>query len=220
MLMGGLWQRFAQSLTPGVRWLLGTWALLYALAMVLGHLHIADLPGWVMLTGAQVLRGQVWRLASYALLPGGLLDLVLGGMFLAMFGGMLERVWTRRDFLLYALVSAVGAGLVKIVVQPGGALPLLGPHPVIFALMVAGAWLFPHQMMMLAPSFELTMRQTVMLMAAVSFFATAYISGWTNAVVLASGGGCGLAYLWIRATVATRRAPTNAVSGRINRLEL
>jgi membrane associated rhomboid family serine protease len=218
--MQGLWQRFVQSLTPGVRWLLGTWTLLYLLAVVLSSLHVADVFGWLMLTGSQMLHGQVWRLAGYALLPGTLWELVVCGMLLVMFGGALERVWTPRDLLIYGLVCAAGAGLVKTALQPGPSLPLLGPGPMVFALMVACARLFPHQTMMLPPSIELTMRQLVMLLAAVTFLATARFSGWISALITVSGGGCGLAYLWLRSRSAQSRKAGPVVSRRINRLEL
>ncbi len=218
--MQGLWQRFVRSLTPGVRWLLGTWTLLFLLAALLAFLRVADIPGCLMLTASQVLHGQVWRLAAYALLPRSLVELAISAMLLVMFGGALERVWTRRDLFLYALVSAVGAGLVKIALQPGPSLPLLGPGPMLFSLMVACAWLFPHQTMTIPPSFELTMRQMVTLLLAVSFFATAYMSGWITALIMVSGGACGLAYLGLRSQFGRSRSARPAVSRRINRLEL
>ena len=213
-------QRFVRTLTPGVRWLLGTWTLLWLLALVMRLLRLADISTWLLLTGTPVVHGQVWRLASYALLPQSLLDLVLSAILLVMFGGLLERVWTRGDFLLFALVCAIGAGLVKIALQPGATRALLGPGPVVFGFTGACARLFPHQMMMLPPSIEVRMRQLVILLAAASFFATAYMSGWVAAIIMVSGGGFGLAYLWLRSGWARPGSARPAVSQRINKLEL
>ncbi len=173
-----------------------------------------------MLTGPAVFHGQVWRLASYALLPLNLLDLVMSGISLIIFGGMLERVWTRRDFLLYCLFAAIGAGLVKIAFQSINPLPLLGPSPIAFALMAATGRLFAHEKIILPPSFEMNLRGAVIVLATLSFFTMGCMAGWVNAIIRVSGGVFGILYLWLRSEIEQPREARPAVSQRINRLEL
>ncbi len=218
--MQGFWRRFVSSLTPGVRWTLWIWTLLYLLGIVLGFFHITNVSAWLMLTGPAVWRGQIWRLASYALLPASLLDLLGSGISVAVFGGMLERIWTRRDFFLYCLIAAVGAGLVKLALQLSSPVPLLGPSPIAFALMAATGRLFAHEKILVPPSLQLTMRQAVVLLAALSFIVMALMAGWVNAIIRASGGAFGLLYLWLRSEIGQPREARPVASRRINRLEL
>jgi membrane associated rhomboid family serine protease len=218
--MRGLWQRFVSSLAPGVRWALSVWTALYLINFTAVYFNLASIGGWLMLTGPAVFHGQIWRLASYALLPANLPDLLINSISVVVFGGMLERVWVRRDFLLYGLIAAVGAGLTKIALQSASPVPLLGPGPVAFALMLAAGRLFADQTIIVPPSFSMTIRQVVLILALVGFLGLAYRTGWTNAVIQASGGGFGIAYLWLRSRIAQPRAARPVVSKRINRLEL
>jgi membrane associated rhomboid family serine protease len=218
--MRGLRQWFMSSLTPGVRWALSVWIVFYLLGLALDLLSIANLGGFLMLTGPAVLHGQVWRLASYALLPANLLDLIVNGISVIVFGGMLERVWARREFVIYFLIAAVGAGLAKLALQPASPMPLLGPSPISFALMVAAGRLFAHERILVPPSFQMTMRQAMILLAVLCFLSMAYTMGWTNALIRVAGGAFGLGYLWLRSVIAQPRVARPAVSKRINRLEL
>ena len=218
--MQGLWHRFISALTPGVRLTFWTWTVLYLLGVALDFFHVANLGGALTMTGPVVLHGQVWRLASYALLPSGLLDLLVNLISVVVFGGMLERIWTRKDFFIYFFIAAIGSGLAKLVLQPSSAVGLLGPAPIAFALMVATGRLFAHEVMVIPPSFQLTMRQIAILLAIFGFVMMALMAGWVNAVIRVAGGGCGLLYLWARTEIGRPRQAQTVASQRINRLEL
>jgi membrane associated rhomboid family serine protease len=218
--MRGLWQRFMSALTPGVRWALSVWTICYLLGIVLDFFSVANLHGWLMLTGPAFWHGQIWRLASYALAPASLMDLMMNGISVVVFGGLLERVWVRREFLLYGLIATVGAGLAQLALQAASPVPLLGPSPVAFALMAAAGRLFAHERIVVPPSFQMTMSQAVILLAAVSFVVMGFTAGWISAIIRVSGGGFGLLYLWLRSQIAQPRVARPAVSRRINRLEL
>jgi membrane associated rhomboid family serine protease len=218
--MQGFWQRFVSSLTPGVRWVLSIWTVLFLSAYALDFFHIANVSGWLFMSSPAVLHGQVWRLASYALLPVSLLDLLINGFCVVVFGGMLERIWPRRDFFLYCLIAAVGAGLANLALRTFSSSPLLGPGPVALALMVATGRVLAHEKIMVPPSFELTLRQAVILLTAVSFILLLSRAGWVGAVIQVSGGAAGLLYLWLRSRIGQSRRARSVTSQRINRLEL
>jgi len=218
--MQGLWQRFVSSLTPGVRCALAIWTLFYLTDGALGFFHIASLSDWVGMTGPAVRHGQIWRLAAYGLLPANIMDLLANGISVVVFGGMLERLWRPRDFFLYCAIATVGAGLAKLALQPSSLIPLLGPSPVAFALMAATGRLLAHETILVPPSLQLTMRQAVILLAALSFILIASMAGWVNAIIRVSGGGFGLLYLWLRSAIGQPRSARPIASQRINRLEL
>jgi membrane associated rhomboid family serine protease len=144
----------------------------------------------------------------------------MNGIYVVVFGGMLERIWVRRDFVLYCFIAAVGAGLVKLALQPFSPIPLLGPSPIAFALMAAAGWLLAHEIILVPPSLQLTMRQAVFLFAALNFVIIALMAGWLNAIIRVSGGAFGLLYLWLRGAMGQPREARSIASRRMNRLEL
>jgi membrane associated rhomboid family serine protease len=96
---------------------------------------------------AAVLSGQVWRLVTWVLFERDPLNLIFGALALFWFGGELVRLWGAVRFLYTYFGLAVGAGLatcaLALVWSSLGSLPYLGPWPVIDALIIAWASLFP-----------------------------------------------------------------------------
>ena len=90
-----IWHRFLQSLTPGVRVVLGVLAAAY-LAEAIGRWSSAyDLSAWLALSGPVFWKGRGWLLVTYGLLPAGILNLLFNGMMVASLGPLIERSWSR-----------------------------------------------------------------------------------------------------------------------------
>jgi len=84
-----IWHRFLQSLTPGVRVVLGVLAAAY-LAEAIGRWSSAyDLSAWLALSGPVFWKGRVWLLVTYGLLPAGILNLLFNGMMIACLAAIL-----------------------------------------------------------------------------------------------------------------------------------
>lgn len=213
-LMQGFWKRFLLSLTPAVRLTLTVWSMLFVVSLFAPKLDAA-----LFLAGPAFFHGEYWQLLSYAMAPANLQDLIFSAIAVLWFGGMLERVWRTRDFFLYCFIAAVGSGLAKIVLQPGG-FPLAGPGPVTLALVLAAGRLFANETMFIPPNFQLTMWRGVLVLAGISIVLMVCTMGWLNALIRMAGAGCGIFYLWLRAEIAKPRQARPAVSQRINRLEL
>ena len=58
-----------------------------------------------------------YQFVTYMFMHGGLSHLFFNMFALYMFGGLLERVWGSKRFLLFYIVCGVGAGLLQEVVQ-------------------------------------------------------------------------------------------------------
>ncbi|MBO5655562.1 MAG: rhomboid family intramembrane serine protease, partial [Rikenellaceae bacterium] len=58
-----------------------------------------------------------WQVVTYMFLHADFSHLFFNMFALYMFGGVLERVWGAKRFLIFYLVSGVGAGLLQEVVQ-------------------------------------------------------------------------------------------------------
>jgi membrane associated rhomboid family serine protease len=78
-----------------------------------------------------VRSGELYRLASVTLVHGGLLHLFLNMYALWIMGPIVESIWGRRMFVLFYLLTAVGASTASFLASPG---PAVGASGAIFGL--------------------------------------------------------------------------------------
>ena len=218
--MNAFSQRLLACLTPGVRWLLALFAGVYLMAIIGRWLHVFDLYSWLTLSGLKFWDGQVWRLVTYALLPFGILDLIMNCLALVVLGGRLERFWSRGELWLYCVVTTAGAGSVKVLLQPGSPLPLTGAAPMMFGLLMAWAFMRGGERLVMEPFGGVSVWQLVLVAAGISLLVVLLTAGLVIALVMASGGLTGFLYLWLQHKWLMSRASRVVRSERINRLEL
>jgi membrane associated rhomboid family serine protease len=102
---------------------------------------------------------QPWQLITYAFLHAGRLAHleiahILFNMFAVfMFGTPLERFFGSRRYAVYYFICVLAAGATELVVQnatqTGG--PVIGASGGVFGLLLAFAWYFPRQKLILLP---------------------------------------------------------------------
>ena len=94
---------------------------------------------------------QPWQLLTYSFLHGGLLHIFFNMFALYMFGTPLEAFWGSRRFAFYYVACVLTAAATELAVQNatevGG--PVLGASGGVFGLLLAFAWYFPKQRLML-----------------------------------------------------------------------
>jgi membrane associated rhomboid family serine protease len=92
-----------------------------------------------------------WQLLSYAFLHGGWAHIFFNMFALYMFGGALERYWGGRRLVMFYLVCVLTAALTQLAVQyPAGATEeVIGASGGIFGILLAFAWYFPKQRIIL-----------------------------------------------------------------------
>jgi membrane associated rhomboid family serine protease len=113
-------------------------------------------PGWFteafVLNTDAILRGQIWRLLSYAFLhdiSGGLpWHIIFNMLFLWWFGSEVEGLYGAREFLAVYLVAAVVGGLAFVfwALATGSEAFCLGASGAVTAVMVLFAFHFPTRM--------------------------------------------------------------------------
>jgi len=215
-----IWQRFLQSLTPGVRTALIVLAAAY-LAEVIGLWSSAyNLSAWLALSGPAFWKGRVWLAITYVLLPAGILDLLFNGMMIACLGPLIERVWSRCEFWFYCLITAIGAGLAKVTLQPSNPSLLIGAGAVVFGLLAAWTRFYGREEIRLGLIWQTTARRAALLLAAITFLMLVASAGLVDAVVTLSGGLAGWLYLSLRWKVNLTCRSRAVTSQRISRLEL
>ncbi len=96
-----------------------------------------------------------WQLVSYGFLHGSLTHLFFNMFALWMFATPVERTWGGTYFAIYYMVTVVGAGLVQLLVvslaasKGGIPYPTVGASGGVFGILMAFAWMFPNQRIML-----------------------------------------------------------------------
>ena len=128
---------------PGLmRYIVGANAVLFALSLFAGY----GTMDFLTLDAAAVLRGEIWRIVTYVLLPtdGGVF-LLIALMFYYWLGGSLERMWGSTKFTFYyvsgTLLTALGAVIAYLI--DGFSIPISGAVHVNMAMFFAYALSFP-----------------------------------------------------------------------------
>lgn len=131
-------QRLLQT-TPGVRWLAVVWL---EVALVQATIATpADMLGWLGFSATQ-LGHAWWTLFTYGAVHGAGIMLGLSLFTLLVFGPRVEQAWGTRTFLLYTAWCTAGGALTHAVFVHQGILE--GGASSMFGLMLAYAWLWPH----------------------------------------------------------------------------
>jgi hypothetical protein len=106
----------------------------------------ADLFDWIIFTSSQVLKGEIWRVASYGLVNPPSLWFVMDMFMIVWFGRELEKFFGRRTFfILYGGLYLVTPLLFTAIGLIGLKWPLvLAGAPGALALFTAFATLYPN----------------------------------------------------------------------------
>jgi membrane associated rhomboid family serine protease len=133
-----------------IRWLMAATALV-SIAAVVSVRNDAPILMEGLLVGADVLRGQVWRLVTWVFYEMSPLNLLFACLTLGWFGSDVARTLGRRGFLaFYFGLGAVAAALTCLLGLLWPALAHLGhggSWPVLDGVVVAWGMLFPDRPM-------------------------------------------------------------------------
>ena len=137
------------QLTPAIRALILLNLAVFLLQQLTGNL----LPGLFALWPLQHPLFEPWQLLTYAFLHGGWAHIFLNMFALFMFGRALEMLWGARRFVLFFLVCVLTAGLTQLAVEAltGAQEPVVGASRGVFGVLLAFAWYFPRQKLIVLP---------------------------------------------------------------------
>lgn len=136
-------------LTPAIRALILTNLAVFLLQQVTGDL----LPALFALWPLHHPLFRPWQLVTYAFLHGSWAHIFLNMFALFMFGRALEMYWGARRFLFFYFVCVLSAALTQLAVESlsGGQEPVVGASGGVFGLLLAFAWYFPRQKLIILP---------------------------------------------------------------------
>jgi len=146
---------------------------------------------------------EIWRLATYMFVHGGVFHILFNMLALWMFGAELERRWGTRYFLKYYFVTGIGAGVLTVLFS---VLPfpfaqqvhysnVIGASGAIYGLLLAYAIYFPDRPILLLV-FWVPARICVAILGAIALLTSfSEVGGVANATHL---GGIVVGYLFLK----------------------
>lgn len=218
--MNSVFNRFFSSLPTGARLLLLTYALGFPVALAGHYSHLFNLYAWLPLSPALVWKGQVWRLLTYAFLPGGVVDWAVSLFWLATLLSVLGRNWSSLGLWLYCLLAVLASAVPIVLVKSGSEILVVGNAAMIFGLLVDWYQLYGRERIILLGFGEISVRQAAILVAMIEMLILFFCVGWFILLSMMCGGMVGWLYLIVRRKLVMSPDSRRLDSERIARLEL
>ncbi len=118
-----------------------------------------------------ITRGFLWQFITYQFLHGGIFHIIINMFVLWMFGVELESRWGSAGFLRFYLICGIAGGLAMTLINPLGAIPVIGASGAVLGLLGAYAVYWPERMVYVWGIFPLKVKQFVFIIGAVSLLA-------------------------------------------------
>ena len=204
-------------MSPVVKWLIIANVAMFVLTILTGRL----LEPLSLVPHDVVERGWIWQLATYMFLHGGTFHILFNMLSLWMFGTDLELSWGSRFFARYYAVTGIGAGIITVLVSllPFGFSTamyygsVVGASGAIFGLLLAYGLHFPDRPIYLYFLFQIPAKYFVMIVGAVSLFASLESSG-TNVAHFTHLGGLAVGFLYLKSNRLARFSPIAEIKYR------
>ena len=166
----------ASALTKGVRNILIATVAVYVLQILPGS-GIFLLEYGALIPSKVFGSAQVWRLITYIFLhdPHGPWHLAFNMLALWMFGLEIEQQWGTKRFVIFYVVSGVGAGLMSFIMWT---VPIIGASGAVLALLTVYAIYFPYRKVLMFFIFPVPVRMAVAIIGVISLLGS-----------MGSGGG-------------------------------
>lgn len=218
--MKNVFNRFFSSLPAGARLLLLAYALGFPVALAGHYAHLFNLYDWLPLMPASVWKGQVWRLLTYAFLPGGVVDWAVSLFWLATLLSVLGRNWSSLGLWFYCLLTALAGAVPIALLKSGSEFLVVGNAAIIFGLLVGWYQLYGRERIILLGFGEISVRQAAILVAIIEVIILLFCCGWFILLSMMCGGAAGWLYLIVRRKLVMGPDSRRLNSERIARLEL
>lgn len=114
-----------------------------------------------------------YQLFTYMFAHGGFTHIFFNMLALAFMGPILESFWGQKKFLLFYLITGIGAALFSVgidLIMGGGAGSMLGASGAIYGLLMAFGMIFPNmEVQLLIPPIPIKAKYLVFLLGGLTF---------------------------------------------------
>jgi membrane associated rhomboid family serine protease len=202
-----------RRMSPGVKNLILANVAVFLVSAIVG----TDFIRLFGLVPRQVLEERwVWQPVTYMFVHGGFLHLLFNVFMLWMFGMPIEAQWGTREFLKYYFVCGLSVALVKLLLWPQSAVPLVGASGALFGLLVAFALLYPDSVVYLYFFLPVKAAHMAILCGLIEFFSMlGQGGGRIDHFAHLTGLGVGYVYIrwWWTFKLRAKAALSDLVSG-------
>jgi len=211
---------FFSSLSLGARLLLLSYALGFPLSLLGHYTHTFELYDWLALTPPLIWKGQIWRVATYAFLPGGIIDWVVSLFWLVTLVCVLGKHWSGSRLWGFGMLCVLAGAVPVVLFKARVECIVAGNSAMIFGFLAAWFRLYGRERLILLGIGEISVRQAAILVAIIDAAILLFsCGGWFFMVSMMGGGVAGWFYLSLRTKLMGKTIqPSN--SERIVRLEL
>jgi len=153
------------------------------------------------LTPLSFWHGAFFQIFTFHFLHGGLLHLLFNMLVFWMFGSELERLWGAKRFIVYMVVTGLGAGLCQVVFTPSLPIPVIGASGIVYGILLAYGVTYPNRMVYIYFLFPVKVKYLVIFMGVIELVSSISVqSQYSGVAHLAHLGGMvfGLGFLFYR----------------------
>ena len=159
----------------GVKQLLIANVAVFLLSSITG---MSVLAGWFGLNPHDVIFNfRIWQPFTYMFLHGGFWHIGMNMLMLWMFGSELEKLWGRKEFLRFYLITGAGAGVSSLVpyflgVLAGysGHIPsIIGASGAVYAILLAYAVTYPDRKVLVYMLVPVKVKYLMLIMGIMTF---------------------------------------------------
>lgn len=149
-----------------------------------------------------------WQYFTTMFMHGDTLHLLLNMFILWMFGIEIAQTWGTKKFLVFYLISGIGAGLLHslVTVLEGGMIPAVGASGAIFGVLIAFGVLYPNRMVLMMFLLPMKAKYAVMIWIAIDLFAGVSNLPGDNIAHFAHLGGALTGFLLLKSGLHTKVA--------------
>lgn len=135
---------------------------------------IPNVTEWLSLWNLQTPYFKPYQLFTYMFAHGGFMHIFFNLLILGTTAPILEQTWGPKRFLLFYLVTGVGAGVVNLLVDyfffPGAVHMMLGASGAIYGVLMGFGLMFPNlEMMLLFPPIPIKAKYLVWVLGIMTF---------------------------------------------------
>lgn len=211
---------FWRSIPNGTRALVLISVLGFLVSLVARLTTGIDLRDAISLNGSTVAGFQLWRLVTYALIPGDPLGAFFGTLFLIFLGPGIEQRWSPTFFIVYFLTCAAASGLVLLWILGSSPVGLLTNSGALLGLLVAWFQIQRFQRFLLFGGPEVSAATAAIVTALFIVLPVAFGCGWIFTPGIVVGAAAGWLFLRLRTSLGDRHVQRENHRTRASRLEL
>ncbi len=185
-------------LTPVVKNIVMINVMVYIMQMV-----FPALESWLALSNVSTPFFKPYQLFTYMFAHGGLFHIFFNMLALSFLGPMLESFWGPKRFLLFYLITGIGAGAFNILIDlffgVGSFSSMVGASGAVYGVLTAFGVLFPNlELMLLFPPIPIKAKYLVMILGGIAIYSGFAASPGDNTAHFAHLGGIVVAFILLQ----------------------